>query len=307
MLKMNEDILKQIHAEIDRRGGNVSSLDELNKIASEVTSRQNQKANPDFAGLSPEQMHLLLNHPFSERSSVGFKKVPEAYPFLDSPVMMACKTILCNIDSVKGLKLTQQGNLPRKVVSQIYDLPLFQEEDKTLKPARVPNELDYLPAAMAHALLRLSKIVKVRNNALQFTKEGKKYTQDNWQLFQSLFRTFATNYNKGYLDYYGENNIGNVGFLYVVYLLARFREAKHEADFYAGLYFKAFPDLTQEVRPILNSSSEEVAANCFKLRVFTRGLSMFGLIEMITLQKNIFIHKYQVRATPLFRKVFEIK
>jgi hypothetical protein len=67
MLKISEEILEQIEAEIRRKGGNITSIDELNKIAAKVTSRQNRKANPDFAGLSPDQMHLILNHPFSDR------------------------------------------------------------------------------------------------------------------------------------------------------------------------------------------------------------------------------------------------
>lgn len=307
MLKMSEEILKQIEAEIRRRGGNLTSIDELNKIAAEVTSRQNRRANTDFEGLSPEQMHLLLNNPFSDRCSVRFKKVPETDPLLESPIMIACKTILFNIDSGRGLKLTQKGNLPRKVVSQIYDLPLLPKEDYILKPATVPNELDYFPAAMAHALLKLSKLVKTRNNALHFTMEGKKCMHDNWLMFKLLFRTFITNYNKGYFDYYGENNIGNLGLLFVIYLLDKFGDKQQESKFYAGLYFKAFPDLIQEVSHIRYSSSELVAADCFEHRVFTRGLSMLGLIEMQTLQGKNFREKYLIKISPLFHKVFEIK
>lgn len=307
MLKISEEILKQIEAEIKRRGGNITSIDEFNKIAAEVTSRQNRKANTNFEGLSPDQMHLLLNHPFSDRCCVRFKKVPETDPLLESPIMIACKTILLNIDSGRGLKLTQKGNLPRKIVSQIYDLPLSPGEDYNHKPATVPNELDYFPAAMAHALLKLSKVVKTRNNSLHFTMEGKKCMQDNWLMFQSLFRTFTSIYNKGYFDYYGENNIGNLGLLFVIYLLDKFGDNKQESKFYAGLYFKAFSDLIREVSHIRYSSSELVAADCFEHRVFTRGLSMFGLIEMQALQGKDFRFKYQLKVSPLFHKVFEFK
>jgi hypothetical protein len=307
MVKISEEILRQIEAEIKRRGGNLTSLDELNKIAAEVTSGQNRKANADFEGLSSDQMHLLLNYPFSDKCYIRFKKVPETDSLLESPIMIACKTILLNIDSGRGLKLTQKGNLPRKVVSQIYDLPLITWKDYGHKPATVPNELDYFPAAMAHALIKLSRVVKTRKNALHLTTDGKKCMQDNWLMFQSLFRTFTSNYNKGYFDYYGENNIGNLGILFVIYLLDKFGDNKQESKFYAGLYFKAFPDLIREVSHIRYSSSELVATDCFEHRVFTRGLSMFGLIEMETLQGKNLREKYLIRTSSLFHKVFEIK
>lgn len=307
MLKISEEIIRQIEAEISRRGGNVTSLDELNKIAAEVTSRQNSEANSDFEGLSPHQMYLLLNHPFSDQCCVGLKKVTDTDPLPESPIMIACKTILFNIDSVRGLKLTQKGNLPRRVVNQIYDLPLLPEIGYCRKPATVPNELDYLPAAMAHALLKLSKLVKTRNNALHFTIEGKKCMQDNWLMFQTLFRTFTSVYNKGYFDYYGENNIGNLGLLFVIYLLDKFGDNEQPARFYSDLYFRAFPDLIREVSHIRYSSSEMVAADCFEHRVFTHGLSMFGLIEMKALQGKDFRFKYLLKVSPLFHKVFEFK
>lgn len=307
MLNISEEILKQIEAEIRRRGGNIGSIDELNKIAAEVTSRQNSKANPDFEGLSPEQMNLLLNHPFSDKCCVGFKKVTGTVPLLESPIMIACKTILSNIDSVRGLKLTQKGNLPRKVVSQIYDLPPLPGKDHWNKPATVPNELDYFPAAMAHALLTLSKVVKTRKNELHFTMDGKKCMNDNWLMFQLLFRTFTSNYNKGYLDYYGEHNIGNLGLLFVIYLLDKFGDKKQESKFYARLYFKAFPGLIQEVSHIRYSSSELVAADCFEHRVFTHGLLMFGLIERQALKRKDVRFNYQIKVSPLFHKVFELK
>lgn len=63
MSKISDEILKQIKAEIEARGVNPSSMDELNKIAGEVMNKQNNKAISDFQGLSPTQMHLLNSHP----------------------------------------------------------------------------------------------------------------------------------------------------------------------------------------------------------------------------------------------------
>ena len=48
MSKITDDIIKQIQDEINRRGGNVGSLEELNKIAAEINDRYNLTAHPDF-------------------------------------------------------------------------------------------------------------------------------------------------------------------------------------------------------------------------------------------------------------------
>ena len=61
MSKITDDIIKQIQDEIKRRGGNIGSLEELNKIAAEINDRHNLTPQPDFEGLSPIQMHMVLH------------------------------------------------------------------------------------------------------------------------------------------------------------------------------------------------------------------------------------------------------
>jgi hypothetical protein len=65
MSKITDDIIKQIQDEIDRRGGNVGSLEELNKIAAEINDRHNLTPQPDFEDLSPVQCiwyYIFLSH-----------------------------------------------------------------------------------------------------------------------------------------------------------------------------------------------------------------------------------------------------
>ena len=65
MSKISDDLIKQIQDEIDLRGEIPGSLDEQNKIAAAVTDKYNQYPNPDFQGLSPHQMYILLHKPFA--------------------------------------------------------------------------------------------------------------------------------------------------------------------------------------------------------------------------------------------------
>ena len=89
----------------------------MSKINDEIIKHiQYLTAHPDFEGLSPLQMHMVLHFPFSANCPVRFKAgiLPEAVSY--SPILEACIAILDAIHPDKGLKLTQKGNLPRKVV-----------------------------------------------------------------------------------------------------------------------------------------------------------------------------------------------
>jgi hypothetical protein len=307
MTKISDDIIKQIQEEIYSRGRSVDSLDELNKIAGEVTDRYNRTAHPDFEGLSPAQMHCILDFPFSPNCPVRFKTGTMSGTLTDSPILKACITILNAVHTVKGLKLTQKGNLPRKVVSDIFNLDLFAGDTDMLYPDKVRNEHDYVPAAMANALLKVAGITRLQYNKMHITKNGKKVSGDKALLFQALFTAFATRYNKGFLDYYGETEIGNLGMLYVVYLLLKYGSEKRNAEFYAKLYFRAFPTLIREVRPYTFTSQEQTAIDCFILRVFNRGLFLFGLIEKENTGEKYFNREYLIKTSVLFHKVFELK
>ena len=59
-MKPSEDLSKKIEEEIARRKEPPGSIDELNEIARQVTQEYNDRPHPDFEGLSPLQMFLLL-------------------------------------------------------------------------------------------------------------------------------------------------------------------------------------------------------------------------------------------------------
>jgi hypothetical protein len=119
-------------------------------------------------------MHLVLHFPFSQGCPVRFKTgiLQEAVSY--SPIQEACITILDAIHPDKGLKLTQNGNLPRKVVSDISNLHLLKNSTERFYLSKTLNEHDYIPAAMANALLRVAGITRLQCNKMHITKRGRK-------------------------------------------------------------------------------------------------------------------------------------
>lgn len=306
MAKISDDILKQIQDEIDRRGEIPGSLDELNKIAASVTDKYNQSPNPDFEGLSPHQMFLLLNKQFSPECIVRFNNAIEKEVAASSPVIKICTLIIDAVRAENGLKLTPGGKLPRKIVNEIYNLNIYSENNITDHNKGTLNELDYVPAAITNALMKLSGLVMIRKNRLQLTKAGKSLEGNSEMLFQSLFATFATNFNKGYLDRYESDRIGNLGTLYTVYLLILFGKKLKEASFYAQLYFKAFPELIKEITFHPFSTPEKSAYDCFIYRTFNKGLLLFGLVEIEYEGKDYLNRKMYIKASEIFHHIFKI-
>ena len=306
MSKVSEDLIKQIQAEINRRGEIPGSLDELNKIAATVTNKYNHSANPDFEGLSPHQMNIILNKPLSPDCPVRYKTTTEPEIVVSSPVFRICLLIIEAIRAESGLKLTAKGNLPRKIVNEIYNLNIYTQKNTKYPFIKVLNELDFLPAAFTNALMKLSGLVLIRRNKLQLTKTGKDLAENPALLFQTLFTTFASNFNKGYLDGYESDNIGNLGMLYTVYLLHLFGQKQREASFYARLYFNAFPDLINEIQPHPYSNPEESAHDCFIYRTFDKGLFLFGLIEIEYTGKDYLDRKMFIKTNEIFHHVFNI-
>ena len=304
--KFSDDILKQIQAEIDRRGEMPGSLDELNKIASEVTDKYNKAAVPDFEGLSPHRMFSILNRPFSGECPVTFNPSVNPAILASIPVIRVCLLIIDAIRAENGLKLTPKGNLPRKIVNEIFSLNLYTKTNSKYLPTKVLNEDEFIPAAYTRALMKLAGLVTIRKNKLLLTKTGRE-PFDPVLLFRSLFTMFETDFHKGYLDGYESGAIGNTGALYVIYLLHRYGHEQREASFYASLYFKAFPDLISAIQPSPFSNQETMAYECFIYRTFDKGFFLFGLVDIEYKGKNYSDRKMYIKITEAFHQVFKIE
>jgi hypothetical protein len=305
MGNISDDIIRQIQEEINKSGENPGSVDDLNRIAARVMERHNQSAITDFDGLSPHEMYLIMNKPFEVDCPVRMNSVRDPSVLETVPVMRAAMLILAEAAEGNGIKLTPKGNLPRKLVMEIYDLDLLKVNNLVRFSPKVFNEMDYWPAAVTHALLKVAKVVTLRNSHLKLSRSVK-FPPDPRLLYRSLLETFATVYHKGYLDWYDNEEIGNVGMPFVLYLLHRYGREKRETGFYAEKYFRAFPDLKSRINPTSYMSREEVARDCFISRVFEPGLSFFGIVGVERIGERYREEKILIKAEPLLYEVLEV-
>jgi hypothetical protein len=304
MEQSKNEIAKLIQAEIDRKGGEVGSVDELNKIAVEIIERHNQDAFQDFEGLSPQQMHLLMNTPFSPGCPVVYKQHPKPEVINNTPVMRVCSVLIRAMSEGDGIKLTPKGYLPRKIVGEIFSLNLYQKSSSRYPIEPKPfDEIDYVPAAYTRGLMQLAGFTKVRNNKLTMTKAGLAATKDPVMLFQRLFTAFMAEFHKGYLDGFQSDHIGNIGALYIIYLLKRYGLERREAGFYVSRYFIAFPNLLNDHQPGMNNPLGH-CHDCYSYRIFDKGMLLFGLADLVYEGVRFHDQKLYIQATEVFHEVF---
>jgi hypothetical protein len=302
-----ENIIKKIQEKIEQEGLNFSSIEELNDFGKKVMDEQNNDPNPDFEGLSPNQMHHILYAPFSKDSIIQFKEKNKKQE-IHSPMVDACKKILGKIDPEKGLKLTQKGYLPRDLVKEIHFAKTKPNKDFHGLTISVNKEMDSEIASMAHAMIDISNLVKKRQNKLFLTTKGKEAAADDFLLLKYLFMAFVEKFNKGYLDGYDSDEIGHVGILYVLYLVNKYGQKERNAEFYADKYFTAFPMLSGQIEPMpFETDSYNPSIQCFITRVINRGFTLFGFIHERYERGTNIATDYFIKKTPLLESLFSIK
>lgn len=89
-------------------GRQFSSLEDAQAFLNQITQQQNRRLRDEFHGLSPEQMHHVLNLPFASPRLVRFPDVLNTKP--EAPVLTLFE-LLTDAIGEQGLKPTARGYL----------------------------------------------------------------------------------------------------------------------------------------------------------------------------------------------------
>lgn len=87
MNDFTRQMIEKLQEEIDKRGIDPGSIDELNKIAAEILNNHNYAGLDDFMGLSPYEMNLLLNQPLSPDCAVKFRNFRNVMALNNVPII----------------------------------------------------------------------------------------------------------------------------------------------------------------------------------------------------------------------------
>ncbi len=280
-------------------------LDDLQKKLNQIRDMENRKPIPEFEGYSAEDMHQIMYFTFKANCPIQIKLLKEE-EYLKIPILNQIRYLAEIINREGGLKLTVTGNLPVKVVKELYEQGFYKEKYIEIGWVKLNTEDSSNFIKLSKYLIQLSGIAKKEKNKLILTKKSKNILNDNSSLFQAIFSAYTEKMNWAFFDYYGDHNIGQLAYGFSLILLSKYGNIKRLDQFYAEKYITAFPALLNYISSKEYRSVKEGAYDCYSFRTFNQFLKYFGLItieeEGIIPDKKTFITK-----TELFDLLFEIK
>lgn len=229
-------------------------------------------------GYSSSEIKYMIVDAFAEDSIIKLNKL-EDVDYLRIPILNQIKYLAGLLKKEGDIKLTAKGNLPVKIVADIYAQGFIREKWVDRYLSKVWKENDILSISLTRKLLVLSGIAMKRNNKLVLTKSGGKILNNDEKLLHKILDTFGYKLNWAFFDRYSLEHIGQFGFGFSLAMLSRFGDERRPVNFYADLYLESFPGLLD---PSLNNyflESEHNARICYSLRTFERFLAFFGLIN----------------------------
>ena len=259
----NNEVIRRLQDWIDQmeRSGKHVNMDDINRHLGEIMHAQNTAPKPNFNGFSSEQMHQMLNRPLEVGCPVQLRRLTDEQ--MEQIPVMRQALHLMNELSEKEMKLTAQGYIPPKMVAELYELGSHSWNTDWYKQKSEPKTEE---VQVLRVVLKECGLIKTRAGKLSLTAKGKQLLVDHNELLRTMILFLFWDYNTGWLDLFEDNEVGNLGRLYSLWLLHHYGEDWRNTGFYADEYSKAFPMLN--------------AGYAYEYRVFNRLFRFIGLCEI---------------------------
>ena len=203
----------------------------------------------------------------------------------------------------ESVKLTQIGNLPPRIVKEVYSCGAGEEyiESGVIK---LNTEKDSISVQIARTFLEKTGLVKKRNNKLSLTKKGLESVDYSNQMKDSLFVFLLTKFNPAYFDGYNFTHLAGFCMAYSIYLLGIYGTEFRFDSFYADMYIDTIPGLLNYRDDIDDNFDLKFAQDCYSVRTFTRCFHLLGLID-VKIETTDW-NRFLLKKTELFDRLFEV-
>lgn len=284
---------------------------DINKYAEKAVNDQNNTPLDDFDGLTPNQMEQILYNPFENNTVIKFTKKTVPGIVAESPLFLIAWDLLSTLSEKNGVKLSSKGCMPFKLVKSIYDKGYLQDELIDDGEIEFRSEYDWLLLFVVRHLLIITELAEIKNNTLLLTKHGADLLEHkaDYTIYMELLKAFCLGFGWASTDYYASEEIGQVGFMFMLYLLKKYGGTPRNPAFYEEKYFRAFPmlyveddddedededdddkmeyseheeDLEEEEELDIDyvPDPEEERMDCLEVRFFERFCLWFGLADV---------------------------
>jgi len=295
----DEDLKDDFEGEVDE--------DDLNDWTDEDWKEfSDGKRETAYEGLNPHDFFQIILNTLGEGSPVILQSSIANIDLDRSPLFRLVEVYLGEIIKYQPLKLTINGNLPRNLCRELYEMKIIKDDYQEVGVPKIVSEKDFMYLHNIRLLCDMAGLTKKRHNRISLTKKGENLMDNSnrTQLFHLLFKTYAMDFSWAYNDLYEDDGTLQSGFGYTLYLVKKFGKTEKEASFYSEKYLKAFPFLIDPFDEGICYKKEDYFRDCYILRTFLRFLEPFGFVEIRREGTNIFKDKDYIKKTKLFDKVF---
>lgn len=288
------------------RDKNFDSLEALNDFMRVYWNRRNAEPNPDFVGLSADQIHRLIDFPF--QSTDDLVRLNDSFGQNDMagiPVVDNAVRFLQAMAEVEPLKATATGNLARDFAKRLFD-DIDQSDLKKFINFR--SETDSMTVHSLRLILTMGGWLRKEKGWFRLTRKGRKSVEAGFSAadYLDLFRTFTQKFNWGFQDGYPGLEIIQRAFLFSL-LLVHKKGGEFLENYRLGPYFvRAFPLALAESERFPCDPYERIS-RCFSLRFLERFCAYFGLIETKSLGEGPLDRRFFLKESGLLDKLLTWK
>ena len=257
------------------------SLGELNLVVQHKNTERNNKANADFAGLSPGQMHNWIYAPFSELEGVIINTPDD---LSTSPVMCYLALIIDEAMQQGGsFKTTSKGNLPAKLVKQATELlPKFAVAEYST-PVSISefagsNEDKFNALHYTRILAIAAGIIYNKSGRLHIKKTAQKQYQTHGlkAFYLSMLEAATTKYNWAYFDNFPDDLDLRDFWLFMLWRI----QSHSSIERLIEEVTTAFPDLLLQLTPSEYHDSKRLLGLLIESRFINRCLQFWGFLSV---------------------------
>ncbi|MDX1252068.1 MAG: SEC-C domain-containing protein [Gammaproteobacteria bacterium] len=280
-------------------GQQFSSLEEAQAFVARHTQQQNRRLRDEFHGLSPEQMHRILNLPFASPELV---RIPEVLDTIPTAPILRLFSLLTDAIGEQGLKATAKGNLPRTFCREAalayWDKQTYQERTRF---GGINREEDFADLHVTRLVAELAGLVRKYKGRFILSRDCRRLLAGDGlaAVYPRLFRTYVEQFNWAYRDGYPELRFVQSAFLFTLYLLTRYGDTWRPQVFYEEAFLRAFPMVLDEVPPTSLITPDETVRSCYTRRTLVHFAGFLGLAAVEPVSDKLLRREYRVKALPL--------
>ena len=280
-------------------GQQFHSPEEAQAFLNRIAQQQNRHRLDEFHGLSPEQMHRILNFPFTTPELVHFPEVLDIIP--GAPILTLFE-LLMNAVGEQGLKPTAKGNLPRNFCREAalawWGEQQYQENTRF---GGINREEDFTDLHVTRLVAELAGLIRKYKGRFILSRDCRRLLAEDGMsaIYPRLFRTYVEEFNWAYRDRYPDLRFMQSAFLFTLYLLTRYGDTWRPQVFYEDAFLDAFPMLLDEVPPSQIFSPDETVRSAYTWRSLVHFASFLGLATVEPVSNERLCREYRVKALPL--------